>query len=176
MQLYICRGKSPLGPLSLENVRQQLSLGLISRNTPAWYEGCPTWVRLADINGVFPKAARATPIAITDAFARPPLPHDFDAPPYRIRSLVAATLFPPTGVVALVFSRHAQTYARDGRRTEAEWCSRMAKRWSGTSLAFFTATAIIYVIRQPENAPYFVPVVGPLADVVARISEKGFRP
>lgn len=54
MQIYLSQDNSPIGPFVFEDVRLRVAGGLVTRTDLGWYEGCPGWIPLGTIPGLFP--------------------------------------------------------------------------------------------------------------------------
>ncbi len=52
MQVYLSSNGQRTGPHSLETIKSWLQSGEINLTSPAWFEGCSSWVTVADIPGV----------------------------------------------------------------------------------------------------------------------------
>lgn len=52
MQIYLVENGKSVGPFSIENVRQRLQDGELSRNDLAWYEGLADWIPLSEVPGL----------------------------------------------------------------------------------------------------------------------------
>ena len=51
MQVYLSSNGQRTGPHSLESIQSWLQSGEINLTNPAWFEGCSSWVTVADIPG-----------------------------------------------------------------------------------------------------------------------------
>jgi hypothetical protein len=63
MQIYLAKDGKQEGPLSFEQIRAMASAGSLTSTDLAWYEGCPEWIQLSRIPGVFPTPPQLPAVA-----------------------------------------------------------------------------------------------------------------
>lgn len=54
MQIYLYKDNQQAGPFPIETLRERAAEGFLSRSDMAWYEGCPDWIELGRVPGMFP--------------------------------------------------------------------------------------------------------------------------
>ena len=69
MKIYISKEGQSTGPFTLPQINAFINLGRLKENDYAWYEGCPSWIRIKDVYGVRLDSSTST----TQRDIRPPI-------------------------------------------------------------------------------------------------------